>query len=90
MEKTTGQYAIARAEWMGRAERIAEQALYVAKGGKKFDKIIRDGSVFCFIEIATGNVLKAATYNAPAKGKRGSIYEVGQEGVDKYGALYLK
>lgn len=32
------------------------------------------GSVYCFIELATGDILKAAGFKAPAKGKRGSIW----------------
>ena len=32
-------------------------------------------SVYCFVEKATGNVLKAAGWKAPAKGARASIYK---------------
>lgn len=32
--------------------------------------------IHCFVEIATGNILKAATWRAPAKGARGNIYNV--------------
>ena len=47
-------------------------------------------SVYCFVEIETGNVLKAAGFKVPAKGARGSIYspQNGLEGVDVYGAIY--
>ena len=31
------------------------------------------GSVYCFIEKSTGNILKAAGWRAPAKGIRGSV-----------------
>ena len=45
--------------------------------GKKFAKITRTSwgqkSVHCFVEIATGNIYKAATWSAPAKGIRGNI-----------------
>jgi len=90
MEHTKGQFALALAEWLGRAEKIADSKLYVEAGGRKFIKITRGGSVHCFIEIATGNVLKAATWRAPAKHPRGNIYTIGQEGVSEYGALYLR
>jgi hypothetical protein len=64
--------------------------------GSKFIKIIRqypDGSmgrsVHCFIDKATGNILKAASWNAPAKHPRGNIL-VDFTGVGAYGADYLK
>lgn len=47
------------------------------KPGAKFTRIIGrlggQDSVHSFIENATGDVLKAATYKAPAKGARGNI-----------------
>lgn len=64
--------------------------------GLKYDKIIKihdNGSrcVHSFIEKATGNILKAASFSTPAKGKRGNIYsETPLSGVDEYGAHYLK
>jgi hypothetical protein len=45
--------------------------------GKRFYKIIRNyigqTSVHCFVDIATGDIYKAATYNTPAKGVRGNL-----------------
>ncbi len=45
--------------------------------GRKMAKILqRSGgqtSVHCFVEIETGNIFKAATFKAPAKGIRGNI-----------------
>ncbi len=53
--------------------------------GRKYVKVVTqqrnsDGSaqqygrsVYCFIERETGDILKAAGWKAPAKGKRGSI-----------------
>jgi len=48
--------------------------------GRKFAKIIHtswgSGSVHCFVEIANGNIHKAATYKAPQKnGLRGNILD---------------
>ncbi len=46
------------------------------KGKKNVKYAITTGgsrSVICFVEIATGNVLKAASWAAPAKGVRGHI-----------------
>ena len=47
--------------------------------GRRFDKLIQGGSVYCFVEKNTGNVYKAASWKAPyTKGNnpiRGSIYD---------------
>jgi hypothetical protein len=49
-------------------------------------------SVYCFVEKATGNILKAAGWKAPAKGARGNIYKPeSYAGADCYtGWLYLR
>lgn len=56
------------------------------------------GSVFCFIKkhpnaakgAEVGDILKAASWKAPAKHSRGSIFNENQmEGVGAYGATYL-
>lgn len=58
------------------------------KPGQKYQRVIvnqryeRDGvvtvstggSVYCFIDRATGDIYKAAGYKAPAKGARGNIF----------------
>lgn len=61
-----------------------------AQRGSKYVKVIREGSVHCFVEIATGNILKAASYKVPAKGTRGSIYaeDFGASCMNAYGADY--
>ena len=47
--------------------------------GRRFDKVVKDTSVYCFVEKETGYIFKAATWRAPQlKTKnpvRGSIYE---------------
>ena len=47
-------------------------------------------SAHCFINIETGNVLKAAGWKAPAKGPRGNIYDTynGLNRMSSYGAGY--
>ena len=48
-------------------------------------------SVFCFVRIADGAVLKADGWKKPAKHARGSIYvNHGQDAVTTYGANYLR
>lgn len=45
--------------------------------GDKFVRITREDSqksVFCFVEISTGDIYKPASWNARAKGVRGNIY----------------
>ena len=53
--------------------------IIVVKKGRRFDKVVRGTSVYCFVEKATGYIFKAATWRAPQlKTKnpvRGSIYE---------------
>ena len=59
------------------------------KPGRKFIKIIRDNSVWGFVAKADGthmgvpmkmgDVLKAASYNAPAKHTRGNIFDGKQD-----------
>ncbi len=49
--------------------------------GQRYAKVLRllhgekSGSVHCFVEIATGDILKAASFKTPQKnGKRGNLY----------------
>jgi len=32
-------------------------------------------SVYCFVDMTTGDIFKAAGYNSPAKGSRGNIFQ---------------
>lgn len=65
--------------------------------GAKNAKIIRSDrgqrSVYCFVDRETGDILKAASWRAPAKHARGNIKDPdGGWGtaVGPYGAAYLK
>lgn len=48
--------------------------------GKRYAKIVRndhDGhgrSVHCFVDLTNGDILKSASWRAPAKGARGNIF----------------
>lgn len=66
--------------------------------GKKYAKIVKreihngvnvGGSAFCFVDLATGNILKAASWATPAKGIRGNIAN-GAADLTPYGAVYFK
>lgn len=47
-------------------------------------------SVYCFVNRENGDVLKAASWKAPAKGKRSNIFDAdfGLSGMGPYGAMY--
>ena len=71
---------------------------YVMKAGSKYTKIMtadkpdQDGkSAYAFINNNTGDVLKAASWNAPAKHARGNINDAsGLAACNKYGIVYLR
>ena len=68
---------------------------YTIKGGRKYDKVTNDNSVYCFVEKATGNVYKPAGWRAPyTKGNnpvRGNIFNVSSyENADPYGGWLYK
>jgi hypothetical protein len=63
--------------------------------GVRYVRLIRVGpgerSAYCFIDIATGDILKAAGWMAPAKHARSNIWDsdFGMSGLTPYGARYL-
>ena len=73
------------ANWSNRSEydNIKKASLYI-KPGRKFDKVVRDNSVWGFvaktdgvlkgIPYFIGDTFKAASWRAPAKHVRGSIF----------------
>ena len=64
-------------EWAEHKYDMTKVPEFAIEVGKKFARITRRSfgslSVHCFVEIATGDIYKAATYKAPAKGVRGNI-----------------
>lgn len=70
----------------------ADGKLVTVKDGKRYSKIVYNGSVYAFIDKSNGDVLKPASWNAPAKHARGNIfnddYGFGCCGV--YSVAYLK
>ena len=73
-----------------------EQEELTFKKGKKYIKVIQRqkgaklGSVWAFIDTTTGDVLKPASFSAPAKGARGNIYDAkgGLGRISAYGPGY--
>lgn len=53
--------------------------VYTFTTGSVYFKVVNEtqgkGRIFCFIEKATGDILKAATWSQPAVGKRGNIFD---------------
>lgn len=64
--------------------------------GRKYWKITykfnNQTYVHSFVDRSTGDILKAATWNVPAKGIRGSILNAdnGRSAIGDYGANYLR
>ena len=68
------------------------------KAGRRYAKLVRsnqsgsDRSVHCFVDLTNGDVLKAASWKAPAKHARGNIHDAnnGLGGVTHHGGAYLR
>ena len=59
--------------------------------GQEIDEQFVDSSVYCFIDKKNGDVLKSASWKAPAKHARGNIFDNfnGLKRMSAYGAAYL-
>ena len=64
---------------IGRTHLVENPEVIKVNKGRRFDKVVRGTSVYCFVEKSTGFIFKAATWRAPQlKTKnpvRGSIFE---------------
>jgi hypothetical protein len=81
--------------WVERVNKIHHEPVQIDPRGKKYIRITHgetQTSVVCFIDKATGDVLFPAGWHAPTKHSpvRGNIWEVGKEGIEKWGAKYLR
>ena len=73
-------------------------SILVTTSGKKYVKVISKAqsgtstSAWAFIDKTTGDVLKPATWNRPAKHARGNIFDQdnGTRSVSPYGPAYLR
>ena len=72
--------------------------VFVSKTGSKYTKIMTadsdtlpGSSAYAFIDNKTGDVLKSASWAAPARGSRGNINdESGLKACGKYGVAHLR
>ena len=67
--------------------------------GKKYARIVKNDqlnggrSVHTFVNMFTGDILKSASWKAPApRGVRGNIFaeDLGADRINEHGAIYLK
>ncbi len=62
--------------------------------GKRYAKVVKTEphtrSVYAFIDIATGDVLKAASWAAPAKHVRGNVKAHAKTCATGHGIVYLR
>ena len=64
--------------------------------GQRYVRVIRTGpgsrSVHCFVDKSNGDVLKAASWKAPAKHARGNVFDEknGLGWMGEYGPAYLR
>lgn len=63
--------------------------------GRRYMKIVTNygtnKSVYCFVDSTNGDILKAATWRAPAKHARGNVFtSKASDAVNHYGAHYLR
>ncbi len=60
--------------------------------GRRYAKVVEEGrGVFAFVDLETGDVLKAASWKAPAKHARGNLKDKNQglAHITQYGPAYL-
>ena len=62
------------------------------KRGGRYVKVIKGGGVHCFVDTTNGNVLKPASWRAPAKHARGNVFDAsnGLGSMGPYGPAYLR
>jgi hypothetical protein len=87
--------------WKQSGMTYAQSPLIVIEEGTRYIKISKQDrslegrlgskSVHTFIDKTNGDILKAATYKAPAKnGVRGNIFKEFEMMIDHHGAKYLR
>lgn len=62
------------------------------KNNKKYIRVMCNNSAWAFINKENGDILKPASFKAPAKHARGNIFDEhnGMKYITAYGPMYLK
>ena len=87
--------------WKDSGLTYAQSPLIILEEGTRYIKVTKQDrslegrlgnkSVHTFIDKTNGDILKAATYKAPAKnGVRGNIFKDFETVIDHFGAKYLR
>lgn len=87
----TLQEAIAK-DWKRSGFTHANRPEVEVRKGRKYAKVFAGSSIHTFVNLTNGDILKAASYKAPApNGVRGSVLDqdYGMSCVGPYGALYI-
>jgi hypothetical protein len=70
----------------------ARYARIIKKDVDSNGRIAESGSVHSFVDLTNGDVLKAASYKAPAKHARGNLFspQGGAESMDERGSIHYR
>ncbi len=79
--------------WTGKPE--WKPVLSIDPNGKKYARIVRNEpsgkSVYCFVNRENGDILKSASWKAPAQHARGNIFDADpSQAITEYGAKSLR
>ena len=60
--------------------------------GRRYVRLVKGGSAYGFIDLTNGDLLKTASWNKPAKGARGNVFnsDYGMSGCTKFGMIYFR
>lgn len=80
-----------------RYENVSFNSRITAEPGRRYVRLVKtddfgSGSCYCFVDKTNGDVLKAASWKAPAKHPRGNIFDSdnGLASMCPYGAAYMR
>jgi len=97
MTQTAAEFEAALAAYIAGCKKITDamrqkDCTFTVERLQKRIRVAEGGSVHSFIDLATGDVLKAASWKVPAKHARGNIFDAhtGLRGMGPYGPAYLR
>lgn len=94
-------------EWLAACQKIitdyikanyqhVQPTTLLAERGKRYIRIVNHGpgthSAWAFVDVTNGDILKSASWKAPAKHARGNLYDAqkGLGSIGPYGPAYLR